>query len=86
MAGLRQYLERTAETTPVCAGVSDVIFARDRDAVLMAVEQYPELLTDRGDAAFALASMMAASTSPGRVSEIVDRARASVQAIREARA
>jgi hypothetical protein len=86
MRELHQFLAETAESTPVCAGVSDVIFAGDRDAVLTAVKRYPELLTDRGDAAFRMAALMTAMMSPGRLTDVVQRARADIQAIREASA
>ena len=84
MKGLEEFLTGAGE--PVMAGVAEVIFARDRDAVLAAVERQPELLTDRGDAAFRIALMMTEMTSPGRLADTVRRAQASVQAIREARA
>src|SRR4051794_22102902 len=49
MQHLKEYLDSRAEQKPFFAGVSEVIFAQDREAVLSAVERFPELLTDQGD-------------------------------------
>ncbi len=84
MYQLETYFDRAAVTTPFCAGVSDVLFAFDRGGVLAAVEKYPELLTDRGEAAFRVAVLLMEQMCPGRLAQLVTRSAASIQAIREA--
>jgi hypothetical protein len=80
-----ELINSMAQTEPFMAGVGAVFFARDRDAVYAALRDYPELLTDRGNAAFELAAGWMELVSPGRLTDMVKRAGADVQAIREAR-
>jgi hypothetical protein len=83
---LRQFLAQLAQTSmPIAAGISAVIFAPDRDRLLAAIEDYPELLTDPGSAAFEAVALMTTMLGEARVTEAVQRSQASVQAIAEAR-
>jgi hypothetical protein len=82
MLYLEDYL-RNKRPEPVFEGVADVIFARDRAAVVRALDEHPELLSDRGDYAFQAAELMISQISPGRVTALVERAHAGVVPIRE---
>jgi hypothetical protein len=79
-----ELINSLAQTEPLIGGVGAVVFARDRDAVHAALREYPELLTDRGDAAFEMAVFWMKKVSPGRLTDMVKHAQADVRAIREA--
>lgn len=83
---VEDYLRGLASTEPLMGGLADVIFAPDRQAVLTAVEHCPDLLTDRAEAGFSLVALLATDLGTPRVTEVIERSRASVQALCEARA
>jgi hypothetical protein len=85
MAGVRDYLNQIKGNTPVAAGISEVLFAADRDELLAAIERCPDLLTDKGAAGFELVATMAAVMGGPRVTEAIRQRKATVEAIREAR-
>jgi hypothetical protein len=84
------YLGQVAEVssdpvvTRLAEGVLAVLLGSERD-VLAAIEQYPELLTDRGSALFRDVVIFSQQLGAPRVIELVKRRQAKVQAIRETR-
>jgi hypothetical protein len=79
-------VEQLARTTPLSVGVWAVLSAPDRDGFLAAIERYPELLTDKGEAGLRIVELFTVQLDVPRVTEWVKRTQAAVQAVREARA